>query len=75
MTTGRELLSAGIHAAGLSAAISSAAAAGLVGEIMDKSKTKNIINFNFGNEFAVKLFAQGKIKFINIPDICWQNAV
>ena len=38
MTTGRELLSAGIHAAGLSAAISSAAAAGLVGENIDKSK-------------------------------------
>ena len=30
---------------------------------MDKYKHKNIINFNTGNELAVKLFAEGRINF------------
>lgn len=36
---------------------------------MDKSMTENIINFNFGNELAVKLFSEDKIRFIDIPRI------
>ena len=31
--------------------------------------TENIINFNFGNELAVKLFSEDKIRFIDIPRI------
>ena len=30
---------------------------------MDKYQHKNIINFNTGNELAVKLFAEGRINF------------
>ena len=36
---------------------------------MDKYKHKNIINFNSGNELAVKLFSQGKINFVDIYKI------
>jgi len=36
---------------------------------MDKYDHKNIINFNTGNEFAVKLFAKGRIDFGEIPKI------
>ena len=36
---------------------------------MDKYQHKNIINFNAGNEFAVKLFVNGKICFGDINKI------
>ena len=36
---------------------------------MDKYEHKNIINFNSGNELAVKLFSQGKINYADIYKI------
>tara|TARA_B100001123_G_scaffold434593_1_gene561434 strand:+ start:59 stop:898 length:840 start_codon:yes stop_codon:yes gene_type:complete len=36
---------------------------------MDKYQSKNIINFNTGNELAIQLFSQGKIKFGDITKI------
>ena len=38
-------------------------------EQMDKYQHKNIINFNSGNELAVKLFSEGKINFGDINKI------
>ena len=36
---------------------------------MDKYQHKNIINFNSGNELAVKLFSESKINFGDINKI------
>ena len=36
---------------------------------MNKNLHENIINFNVGNEFAVKLFSMGKINFGDIDKI------
>ena len=36
---------------------------------MNKNLHENIINFNVGNEFAVKLFTEGKINFGDINKI------